>query len=83
MSTTEQLAAAPERARPELSEDGRELQGCAREARRQLARWGHEEHELTLERVDRRPGSGGLRCWFWCESCHVSQLLVLDEPEVR
>ena len=83
VSTAEQLAGEIERLQPELAGDERGLQGLAGEARSQLARWGHEEHVLTLERVDRGPGSGALRCWFWCESCHVSQLLVLDEPGVR
>ena len=83
MGDAGQWAGALERALPELSGDGSELQRWARAAQRELNRWGHEAHELTLERVDRGPGSGALRCWFWCESCHVSQLLVLDEPGVR
>ena len=83
MSTTEQLAGALERILPELSGNGAALLRWARAVQRELNRWGHEAHELSLERADRGPGSGALRCWFWCESCHVSQLLVLDEPGVR
>lgn len=83
MTTTEQLASALERAWPDLSRIDGETHELAREAERQLSRWGHAGHELTLERVDRGPGSGALRCLFWCESCHVSQLLVLHEPGVR
>ena len=83
MGATEQLANDLQHVCPELSRDGRALLGLAREARRRLRRWGHEGHELSLERVDRGPGSGALRCWFWCEGCHVSQLLALDEPEIR
>ncbi len=83
MNTIEQLASDLQQFRQELSGEEIELRGLAREAQRQLRRWGHEGHELTLERVARGPGSAALRCWFWCESCHVSQLLVLDEPGVR
>jgi len=83
LSTIEHLASALATVCPERSGTGLNMHGLAREAQRQLRRWGHEGYELTLERVDRGPGSGPLRCWFWCESCHVSQLLVLDEPEVR
>ncbi|MXY71482.1 MAG: hypothetical protein F4Y97_00420 [Dehalococcoidia bacterium] len=83
MPTVEQLAGALDRAQPQLSEAEGRARWLARVAQRELDRWGHEAHELTLEQVDRRPGSGALRCWFWCESCHISQLLVLDEPGVR
>lgn len=83
MPTVEQLAAALEREQPQLSEAEGRAQGLAREAQRELSRWGHDGHELTLERVQRSPGSGALTCWFWCESCHVAQLVVLDQPRVR
>ena len=75
------MAAALTRARPELAGD--EALALAREAARGLRRWGHDEHEVQLERVSRMPGepgsSGSLGCLFWCERCHVSQLLVLGE----
>ncbi|MDE2968458.1 MAG: hypothetical protein OXS30_13350 [Chloroflexota bacterium] len=83
MPTVEQLAGALEREQPQLSAAEGRAQGLAREAQRELSRWGHDAHELTLERVQRSPGSGALTCWFWCESCHVAQLLVLDQPRVR
>lgn len=83
MSASEQLAGALERVLPELSGNESELQRWAHAAERELNRWGHEAHEVTLERAGRGPGSRALRCWFWCESCHVSQLLVLGDPEVR
>ena len=53
MNMTAPLAGALERVRPELAGNERGLQGLDREARRQLARWGHERHELTLKRLDR------------------------------
>ena len=77
MTTTEQLAAALRRAWPPLS--ARRAPGLAREAERELRRWGHAGHEVSLERVGRisdEPGSLG--CLFWCENCHVSQLVVLS-----
>ena len=81
MNASERLAAALARARPELAGD--EAQALAREAALELRRWGHDEHEIQRERVSRmhgEPGSwGSLGCLFWCESCHVSQLLVLGE----
>jgi len=49
VSMTAPLAGALERVRPKLAGNERGLQGLDRE----LARWGHERHELTLKRVDR------------------------------
>ena len=83
MGASEQWSRALERVLPELSSNESEWRRWARAVQRELNRWGHEAYELTLERADRGPGSGALHCWFWCESCHVSQLLVLDEPEVQ
>ena len=81
MTTTEQLAEALAQARPAL--DGG-AQALARRAERELRRWGHEGHVVDLERVTLVAGRpGALRWLFWCESGHVSQLLVLDEPAVR
>ena len=42
---------------------------------------GVSEDEDGRER-QRRDKSGAVGCLFWCESCHVSQLL-LDERAVR
>ena len=81
-----QIEAALAEAEPQTDSERNGLPLLAERANRELARWGHDGHdghELTLERVDRGPGSGALRCLFWCESCHVSQLLVLHEPGVR
>ena len=87
MNASEQLAEALARSQPELAADEARLRALAREAARGLRRWGHDEHDVKLERVSRMPGeqgsSGSLGCLFWCESCHVSQLLVLSETEVR
>ena len=83
MPASEQWAGALERVLPELSVDESELQRWARAVQRELNRWGHEAHDLNLERVDHGPGSDALRCWFLCESCYVSQLLVLNNPDFR
>lgn len=56
----------------------------AREALRELAHWGHADCDVQLEWIRRKPGApSSLSCLFWCESCHVSQLLVLSETRVR
>jgi hypothetical protein len=87
VQANERLAQALARARPELAGDAAGLQGLAREAARELRRWGHDEHELQLERISRIPGEQGssasLGCLFWCESYHVSQLLALSGTGVR
>ncbi len=51
-------------------------------ANRELERWGHGDHEVTLEQV--RPFFGDpevLNCSFWCETCHVSQVVLLSPPD--
>lgn len=69
---------------PELAGAEGRRRGLAREAARELRRWGHEGHDIQLERVSRMPGEPRtLRCLFWCEICHVSQLLVLRETRVQ
>lgn len=78
MPRVRQLAGALKRAQPQLSGAEGLTQELAHEAQRELSRWGHEGHELVLDRVQQPPGAGALSCWFWCESCHVAQLLVLD-----
>lgn len=84
MRTIGELAVALARAWPELAGRDDEAQKLAREAERQLARWGHgREHELFLERASGFGEPPVLRCLFWCETCHVSQLVVLDMPSVR
>ena len=87
VQASERLTQALAQARPDLVSDEGRLRALACEAARELRRWGHDGHELTLERVSRIPGapgsSGFLHCLFWCESCHVSQLLALGGTRVR
>jgi len=81
VTTTEQLAEALQRARPDLAGAEGGARGWAREAERELRRWGHDGHVVTLERVSPVAGqAGAVGCLFWCESCHVSQLMVLSQP---
>ena len=84
MNASEQLAEALARSQPELTADEARLRALAREAARELRRWGHSDCDVQLEWVRRKPGApDSLSCLFWCESCHVSQLLVLSEAGVR
>lgn len=56
----------------------------AERANGEFSAWEHEGHEVTLERVVPFLGDpSALRWAFWRETCHVSQLLVQDEPRVR
>lgn len=44
----------------------------------ELRRWGHAGHEVALERaVAYFADPGRLRCTFWCETCHVAQVVLL------
>lgn len=84
MNSAERLAEALARARPEFAGDETRLRALAREAARGLRRWGHSDCDVQLEWVRRKPGApDSLSCLFWCESCHVSQPLVLSEAGVR
>lgn len=43
----------------------------------ELAAWGHAGHEVALERARPFYGDPGvLRLTFWCETCHVSQMML-------
>ena len=84
MNAAERLAEALTRACPELSGAEGAAPALEREAVRELRRWGHADCDVQLEWVRRKPGApNSLSCLFWCESCHVSQLLVLSEMRVR
>lgn len=80
MDTTEPIAAALVRTRPESAVDERTVNEPTREARRALESWGHGDHELVLEQVTVFGNPPRLRCLFWCESCHVSQQVMLHGP---
>lgn len=84
MNTSERLAEALTQASPELADAEGAAPALAREAVSGLRRWGHADCDVQLEWVRRKPGApSSLSCLFWCESCHVSQLLVLSETSVR
>ena len=81
---SEPVAKTEARDWPQLASADSPVQGLAPEAERELRRWGHGDHDVRLEWVSRIAGeSGTVSCLFWCESCHVSQLLVLSETRVR
>ena len=47
----------------------------------ELAAWGHAGHEVALERVKPFYGDPRVLRWtFWCEACHVSQVVLLPRP---
>ena len=49
-----------------------------RRASADLRRWGHAGHEVALERaVAYFADPRTLRCTFWCETCHVAQVVLL------
>ena len=49
-----------------------------RRANADLRRWGHAGHEVVLERaVAYFADPRILRCTFWCETCHVAQVVLL------
>ena len=51
---------------------------------RGLRGWGHDEQDVKLERASPMPDRpSSLGCLFWCEVCHVSQLLLLSKTRVR
>lgn len=54
-------------------------------ANQELRTWGHGDHEVSLERVSPFFGDAAVLHWsFWCESCHVSQIvLVAREPQTQ
>lgn len=84
MNAKERLAGALTRACPELAGAEGAAPALAREALRELVHWGHADCDVQLEWVRRKPGApNSLSCLFWCESCHVSQLLALSEMRVR
>ncbi len=69
---------------PQLASANSAAPGLARQAERELRQWGHGDHDVRLERVSRMPReSGAVSSLFWCENCHVSQLLVRRETGVR
>ena len=80
--TAKQVEAALAQAAPQAKYPLNGLALLAERANGELSAWGHDGHEVTLERVvpffgDRRM----LRWAFWCETCHVSQLALLSRPE--
>ena len=64
-----------------MSRSSAGLAPLAERANRELSRWGHADHEVTLERMVPFVGDPSkLRCTFWCETCHVSQVALLSRP---
>ena len=52
-----------------------------RRADGELDAWGHQGHQITLERAKAHFADPSvLRCVFWCDSCHVAQVVLLGAP---
>ncbi len=84
MIASEPLAKTVARDWSQLASADGAAQGLTAQVERELRQWGHSDHDVRVERVSRiTGGSGAVSCLFWCESCHVSQLLVLSETSVR
>ncbi|MCY3923360.1 MAG: hypothetical protein OXG27_13350 [Chloroflexi bacterium] len=80
--TAKQVEAALARAEPQAEYQLNGLALLAERANGELSAWGHEGHEVTLERVIPFYGDPGVLRWaFWCETCHVSQLALLSRPQ--
>ena len=81
--TAKQVEAALARAVPQAEYQLNGLALLAERANGELRAWGHEGHEVTLERVVPFLGDPRVLRWaFWCETCHVSQLALLSRPEI-
>lgn len=80
--TAKQVEAALAQTEPQAEYQMNGLALLAERANGELAAWGHEGHEVTLERVIPYFGDPGVLRWaFWCETCHVSQLALLSRPK--
>ena len=55
------------------------LDELVEQANHELRNWGHGDHQVTLERISPYFGDRRLLSWrFWCETCHVSQIALLE-----
>jgi len=80
--TAAQIEAALAQAEPEAEYQLNGLALLAERANGELDAWGHEGHEVTLERVIPFYGDRRILRWsFWCETCNVSQLALLSRPQ--
>ena len=79
--TAEQVEATLAEAEPQSEYELNGFALLAGRANGELSAWGHEGHEVTLERVLPFYGDPGVLRWaFWCETGHVSQLALLSWP---
>lgn len=82
--TAAQVQAALAEAEPQAEYQLNGLALLAERANGELDAWGHEGHEVTLERVIPFYGDPNVLRWaFWCETCHVSQLAMLSRLEAE
>jgi len=80
--TANQVELAIARVEPPCSDGPNGLALMAEAVNGELSAWGHAGHEVTLERVLPFFGDPGVLSWHcWCETCHVSQLVLLARPE--
>jgi len=53
-------------------------------ANRELREWGHDGHQVAVERITPYFGNPEvLRCSFWCETCHVAHHSLIATPSGR
>ncbi len=71
-----------------LAQDGAEFVPSVRvsvllaeRANQELRAWGHDGHDVILERAEPFYGDPGqLRCVFWCKTCNVPQVALIPRP---
>jgi hypothetical protein len=81
MLSNEDVVAALEAADPPLTFQNGRISELVERANHELCSWGHDDHQITLERVSPFFGDPQILSWsFWCETCHVSQLALLAMP---
>lgn len=78
----QQLRFALEGCQPGSEYRRSEVRDMAGQVKDDLKMWGHEGHDVTLERVAPFFGNPDvLRFLFWCETCHVAHVALLPRGE--
>ncbi|MDE2745712.1 MAG: hypothetical protein OXI41_06965 [Chloroflexota bacterium] len=84
MLTTESVWIALKQLNLRTEHPGRSLGRLVQLANRELREWGHDGHQVTVERITPYFGNPEvLRCSFWCETCHVSHHSLIAMPSGR
>jgi hypothetical protein len=72
------ILGAPGRDKDPQPLDDRTTALLLEQASAELREWGHSGHQIMIERADVYfADSNVLRCAFWCQTCHVAQVVLL------